>query len=205
MKRSTVYLTMLLILIGVFLWSSIAPLNRAIWFYESTPGILLLLILVLTYRRFPLTPLAYLVVFIGVIVLFVGAHYTFGGVPLFHQLKSWLHLTRNHYDRVGHFFQGAVSCILLREYFARTKVIQRTSWLTIMVVGLSLALSAAYEIFELMAAKMLSNNIQEFLGTQGDLWDSHWDMLSAFLGAIIMAILGKLHDRQIEYYRRRKK
>lgn len=197
MKRQWIYVIMLLILTGVFVWSGIHPLNRGLWFYETGLAIIIILILIATYRSFPLSTFAYTVVFIASIIMAIGGRYSYAGVPLFNYLKETFDLSRNHFDRLGHFFFGMFTATLLREILIRTRKIQRKNLFPFFLIGSSLALSAAYELIEFVVGYLFSGDIKEFLGLQGDIFDSHWDMIMAILGATTLVLLSKWHDRQI--------
>jgi putative membrane protein len=203
--KKKVLLILLALFILVLVWSGIHPMKRSIWFFEVLPAIILILVLIFTYKRFPLTPLSYWVIFFGTIVMLIGGHYTYGGVPFFHDIKSMFGLKRNNFDRFGHVFHGMVTAVLMREYFIRTKFFNREKWLFVMVGMLSVSLSSLYEIFEFGMAFLFDGDIQNFLGYQGDIFDSHWDILCAMTGAIIILCLGKIHNKQITYITKQNK
>lgn len=197
-KRRTTYLLMLIVWLGIGIWSAIHPTDRMLWFYEVTAAVGLVAVLVFTYRRFPWTPLTYIIVFISTVTMLIGGHYTYGHVPLFDHLKPLLHLKRNDFDRVGHVFQGMLVAVGFREYFFRKKIVTHKWWREVVAISISLAFSAAYELFELAAGFISRSNISEFLGEQGDRWDSHWDMASALLGAVLFVVLFRgWHNRQM--------
>jgi len=156
-------------------------------------------ILVATYRRFPLTSLAYVLIWLHAIILMVGGHYTYAEMPLFNWIRDAFALSRNHYDRVGHFAQGFVPAILAREVLLRTSPLRAGKWLFFLVCCVSLAISAFYELVEWWAALLTSPETgTAFLGTQGDVWDTQWDMALALVGAICSQLfLGRLHDAQL--------
>lgn len=195
-KRSFVYIILLICLIGVLIWSGIHPVKRSIWFFEVIPAVILIAVLVLTYRRFPLSPITYFFVFLAAITSFIGGHYTYGGMPLFTDLQKAFHLSRNHFDRLGHFFQGTLNTALLLEIITRTHFLRKEKWIPLIVVACTLAFSAWFEIFEFLIGRLFSNNVQEFLGTQGDIWDSHWDMICALSGSIFFMFLFRKKQRQ---------
>jgi len=183
----------------VFAWSLYGPKDRLTWFLESVPVLLGAPILALTYRRFPLTPLAYILVGLHACVLLVGGHYTYAEVPLFDWVRDHFHLARNDYDRVGHFMQGAVPAILAREVLLRNSVVKRGRWLFVLVLCVCMAISACYELVEWLSAVLLGQGADAFLGTQGDPWDTQWDMFMCLLGALSSQLfLGRWHDRQIK-------
>ena len=187
-------------LAAVFVWSGIKPREIATWWLEVMPVIIGIPILVATYRRFPLTPLAYVLIWLHAIILLIGGHYTYAEVPLFNWLRDALDLSRNHYDRVGHFAQGFVPAILAREILLRTSPLRPGGWLFFLVCCVCLAISASYELVEWWAALLTSPDTgTAFLGTQGDAWDTQWDMLLALIGSISAQLsLGRAHEAELD-------
>jgi putative membrane protein len=183
----------------VLLWSAIGPRDRATWWLEAAPVLIALPLLAATFRRFPMSPLAYLLTWIHAVILLVGAHYTYAEVPVFHWLRDALHLGRNHYDRIGHLAQGFVPAILAREVLLRTSPLRPGRWLVFLVCCVVLAISATYELIEWWAALLTSPRTgTAFLGTQGDPWDTQWDMLLALIGALLaQTTLGRVHQAQL--------
>jgi len=192
--------TALLILLGaVFLWSAIHPHDYFTWILETFPAIIGFVILVATYRRFPLTPLAYTLLMLHAAILMIGGHYTYAEVPLGFWMRDLLHTARNDYDRIGHFAQGFVPAIVAREILIRRNVVRSRGWLYFIIVCICLAISAAYELLEWRVSVATGSKGDAFLGTQGDIWDTQEDMATALVAAVIAPlILGRLHDRQIE-------
>jgi putative membrane protein len=190
---------MLIFLLVVFIWSAIDPVNKRLWFYEVSFAVILVITLIFTHRRFPLTTLTYAIIFIGTLIMLIGGHYTYNEVPLFCDFVHAMHLKRNPFDRFGHFFQGVVSTTFFRELMIRKKVICKNKWLPFLIMSISLAIAAFYEIFEFFIPYLKKENISEFLGEQGDRWDSHWDMVNALLGSILFLVLfGHWHAKQIK-------
>jgi putative membrane protein len=187
-------------LLVVFLWSAIGPRERATWWLEVAPVLIGIPTLAATRRRFPLTPLAYILVWMHAIILLIGGHYTYAEVPMFNWLRDTLHLARNHYDRVGHFAQGFVPAILAREILTRTSSLRRGRWLFTLVCCVALSISALYELIEWWTALLTSPETgTAFLGTQGDAWDTQWDMFLALVGAVVAQIsLGRYHGGQLD-------
>ena len=182
----------------VFAWSAIAPHDRITWCLEVAPIAIALPILLLTYKRFPLSPLVYLLIFIHAIILMIGAHYTYAEVPLFNWLKDSFELSRNHYDRVGHFAQGFVPAITARELLLRNTALTSNKWLFAIIVLSCTGISATYELLEWVSAEILGQGADAFLGSQGDVWDTQKDMALAMLGAsLALLTLSKLHDKQL--------
>ena len=190
------------VLLGVgaaaLLASGIAPHDRLTWLLEVAPILIAVPVLVATARRFPLTPLAYRLIFVHALILMLGGHYTYAEVPLGDWVADALGLARNPYDRLGHLAQGFVPAIVVREILIRRSPLRSGKWLTFLVVCVCLAISSAYELVEWWSALIGGENADAFLGTQGDQWDTQWDMFTALVGAIAaLALLGRYHDRQI--------
>jgi putative membrane protein len=178
--------------------SGIAPHDRATWWLEIAPILIAAPILAATARRFPLTPLAYRLIFVHALILMVGGHYTYAEVPAGFWLQDALGLARNPYDRLGHFAQGFVPAVVVREVLIRRSPLPPGKWLTFLVLCVCLAISALYEFVEWWAALIGGAAADAFLGTQGDQWDTQWDMLMALVGAAsALLLLSRVHDRQI--------
>ena len=178
--------------------SGIRPYDRTTWLLEVLPVLVVLPLLWATWRRYPLTTLLYLCIFVHALVLIAGGAYTYARVPLGFQIADFLHLERNPYDRIGHFMQGFVPALAAREILLRGDRVRGRKMLALVVVCIALAISAAYELMEWAAALALGQGADEFLGTQGDPWDTQADMFMALLGAIAsLATLSRLHDRQV--------
>jgi putative membrane protein len=189
-----------LLLVGAALLvlSGIGPRDRTTWWLEVAPILITVPILVATARRFPLTPLAYRLIFVHALILMLGGHYTYAEVPAGFWLKEALGLARNPYDRLGHFAQGFVPAIAAREVLLRLSPLPPGKWLAFVVLSVCLAISALYELVEWWAALIGGEGAEAFLGTQGDQWDTQWDMFVALLGAATaLLVLSRLHDRQI--------
>ena len=182
----------------VLAWSAVRPHDYFTWFMEVAPILIGVPILVSTYRRFPLTPLLYRLIFVHAVILMVGGHYTYAEVPLGFWMQRAFGLARNHYDRIGHFAQGFVPAILAREILLRRGVVARRGWLFFLATCVCLAFSAFYELVEWWTAELTGSAATAFLGTQGDPWDTQWDMFLALLGALLSPLLlGRVHDRQL--------
>ncbi len=178
--------------------SGMHPYDRVTWVLEVFPIFLGVPVLLLTYRRFPLTTLAYYLIFAHALILMVGGHYTYARVPLGFWVQDLLHLARNDYDRLGHLAQGFVPAILVREVLLRRTPLVSGKWLFFLVASVCLAISATYEFIEWWTAVAGGSAADAFLGTQGDPWDTQWDMFTALLGALLAQIaLGRVHDRQV--------
>jgi putative membrane protein len=178
--------------------SAINPYDRATWWMEVAPIFIGVPILLATWRRFPLTTLLYTLIFVHACILILGGHYTYARVPLGFWVQDLLGLARNHYDRLGHFAQGFIPAMIAREILLRRTPLVRGGWLFFIVCCICLAVSACYEFVEWWAALIGGSAAAEFLGTQGDVWDTQWDMLMALAGAIgAQAALSRLHDAQL--------
>lgn len=187
-----------LVILALLLISGIQPYDRLTWLLEVFPVLIVLPLLWATRRRFPLTPLLYVLIFVHAAVLILGGAYTYARVPLGFWLQDALGLARNPYDRIGHLFQGFVPAIAAREVFVRGGYVRGRAMLVFVVLCVVLAISAAYELIEWAAALALGQGADEFLGTQGDQWDTQSDMFCALVGgSVALLLLGRLHDRQL--------
>ena len=175
----------------VFVWSAIRPHDVFTWFLEVFPIFIALLILFFTYKKFPLSNLIYGLILIHAIILMVGGHYTYAEVPLFNWLRDTFDLGRNYYDRVGHFAQGFVPAMVAREILLRKNIVKGDKWLFFIVCAICLAISACYEFVEWWVALASGQGAEAFLGTQGDIWDTQWDMFLALIGSIVAQIFCK--------------
>jgi len=202
-KTQATHIVMLFILAICLVISGIHPFDRTTWILEIFPILIALPILFFTYNNFRLTQLLYFFIFIHMLILVLGGAYSYARVPLGFAIQDWLNLSRNPYDKIGHFFQGFAPALIAREILIRKEVVKGTKMLAFIVGSIVLAISATYELIEWAAALMLQQGAEEFLGTQGDMWDTQSDMFLALLGAIV-ALVGftKIHDRQIEKLQR---
>ena len=189
---------MLSILGTVFVWSAIKPHDYFTWFLEVFPVLIVLPLLIATYRKFPFTHLVYVLILLHAIILLVGGHYTYAEMPLFSWLRDYYSWDRNYYDRLGHVAQGFIPAIVTREILLRASPLRSGKWLFFLVVCVCLAASACYEFLEWWVALASGSDAVAFLATQGDIWDTQWDMFLALLGAIsAQVLLAKLHDKQM--------
>ena len=194
------YHLILLIIISVFwFWSGSEPQDtRLTWILETFPFMIALPVLLITYKRFPLTDLTYTLIAIHAMVLMLGGHYSYAKVPLGFWMEHWFGWTRNNYDKIGHFMQGLGPAIYAREVIARTSPLRRGKWLGFISIAVPLAFSALYEIFEWLASLSNPTDTEAFLGTQGYLWDTQSDMFLCLIGSIIgLILLTKLHNRYL--------
>ncbi|NIE94938.1 DUF2238 domain-containing protein [Acinetobacter sp. Tr-809] len=197
MRISLLYLGTAILAI-LLLISGIQPFDRTTWWLEVIPVLIVVPLLFATYKAFPLSPLLYGLIFLHAIVLIVGGAYSYARVPLGFEMAQWFGLERNPYDKIGHFMQGFVPAIAAREILIRNHILSKGKMLSFIVICIVLAISASYELIEWGAALSLGQGAEEFLGTQGDEWDTQSDMFFALIGSITALLLfSRWHDRQI--------
>ena len=184
----------------VLIWSAVSPKDQFTWFLEVAPALIGFVLIVATYKKFPLTPLLYTLILMHMIILMVGGHYTYAEVPLFDTIKEMFDQTRNNYDKVGHLAQGFIPAILARELLIRKEVVSGSRiWLNYITLSIILAFSAFYELIEWWVALTSGEDAEAFLGTQGYIWDTQSDMGWALMGGILaLILLSRLHDRQLK-------
>ena len=188
----------LVVVLAALIVSGIHPHDRATWWMEVAPVLIIVPILIATYERFPLTGLLYALITVHALVLILGGAYTYARVPFGFWLQDWLMLERNPYDRIGHFMQGLVPALAAREILLRGGYVNGRRMAAFLSVCVALAVSAFYELVEWWAALALGEGADQFLGTQGDPWDTQWDMFCALLGASFgLTVLARLQDAQI--------
>ncbi len=198
MKDHHQHLLLLAIVAVFFIWSAIHPADRFTWFLEVVWVIVGVPLLMILYPRTKLTTLLYTLIALHSIILIIGGRYTYAEMPLFNWLRDTFDLSRNHYDRVGHFAQGFIPAILAREVLIRNHVMKRGGWMFYVVVSICLAFSAFFEFIEWWVALASGSKADAFLAVQGDIWDTQWDMFLAMCGAIIsQLLLSRFHDRQL--------
>lgn len=197
-SRTPYLLAALLVLVVLLAWSGVHPHDRGTWLMEVAPVIVVIPVLWLTHKRFPLTTLLYVCIFLHCLVLMLGGAYTYARVPLGFEIADLLGSTRNPYDKIGHFFQGFVPALAAREILIRGAFVRGRKMLALLVVCVVLAISATYEFIEWGAALAIGQEAQDFLGTQGYAWDTQSDMFFALIGAVVALLLfSGLQDRQI--------
>ena len=185
----------------VLIWSGEYPKDQFTWFLEVAPALIGGVILAISYDKFRLTPLLYILILVHCIVLMIGGHYTYADVPFFDGLFG---ADRNNYDKVGHFFQGFVPALIVREILVRKEVVSGRAWLNLFIISISLAFSAFYELIEWWVALSTGEDAEAFLGTQGYVWDTQSDMALALIGAVTsIFILSKFHDVQLSKLKKR--
>lgn len=195
-----VHFSLLLLVVAVLIWSVIKPTDFLTWVAESSPSIVVLIILIAIYRKFRLTTLSYTIIAILSILTFIGGHYTYSEVPLFNWLQDTYDLKRNHYDRFGHFLKG-LSAIVVMEILIRKTLLKRDAWLSGITISIILAIAALYEIVEWLSTKLpyAQKEKEDFLGMQGDSWDAQWDMFLALIGSILaLVIFSRLLNKQLK-------
>ena len=196
-RRNHVILLILCILFCVR--SFIGALDYFAWFMLTLPSVILMISLSLTYKKFRFTTFTYVMIFLHIVVLTIGAKYTYGGNPLFLNLKEIFNLNRNYYDRVGHFMQGFAPMFMVKEFILRRGYMKRSKFFYLISIGFVLGISATWELLEFSATLISGKQSSYMLSTQGVLWDTQWDMILAIIGAVLaLLIFGKLHDRKIE-------
>ena len=204
MNDRSFVLTLALILAALLTWSGVAPYERSTWYMEVAPIFIAVPVMAFTYRRFPLTRLLYVLVFVHAIILLVGGAYTYARVPLGFWMQEVLGTSRNPYDKIGHFAQGFVPAMVAREVLWRGRHVNGKKMLAFLCICVAMAISACYELVEWGAALALGQGADEFLGTQGYVWDTQSDMWYALLGSTIaMLVLSRWHDREMERLARR--
>lgn len=190
---------MLIVFSGTFFWSIINPKEGFTCFLEIVPALIGVSVLALTFKKFRFTNFTYFLILIHCIILFIGGHYTYAEVPLFDYIKDVFHQSRNNYDKVGHFAQGLIPAMIIRELFIRKNVIANKSFFNFIIVSICLAISAAYEWIEWAVTLLSGDEGDAFLGTQGYIWDTQSDMLFATIGAITgLVLFSKIQDKQIK-------
>ncbi len=197
-RPSRYEISLLVFVLAVLVWSGIAPADRFTWVMEVFPVLIAVPVLILTYTRFRFTPLVYTLIAIHACILMVGGKYTYAQVPLGFWMERVFGFTRNHYDRIGHFAQGFVPALVAREILSRQSPLKGSRWLPFLVVCFCLAFSAFYELIEWWTALAKGASADAFLGTQGDPWDTQWDMFYALVGAVTgLVTLSRVHERQL--------
>jgi putative membrane protein len=183
---------------AVIFWSGWRPYDRFTWWLEVTPGLVGLALLLATYRRFRFTTFCYTLIALHICVLCIGGHYTYARVPIFDWLRPIFAWQRNNYDRLGHLMQGLVPAIIAREVLLRLNVLNRRKWLPFLIISICLGISAFYELIEWWTALAVGGAANDFLGSQGDVWDTQSDMFHALIGAVCaLVFLTTLHDRAL--------
>ena len=197
-RRPRYEMALLIVVLVVLVWSGIQPADRFTWLMEVFPVLIAVPLLLATYRRFRFTPLVYTLMAIHACILMLGGKYTYAQVPLGFWMERSFGFARNHYDRIGHFAQGFVPALIGREILVRLSPLRGSRWLPFVVLAFCMAISAFYEFIEWWVAIATGEAATAFLATQGDIWDTQWDMFLAFIGAILaQLLLSRWQDRQL--------
>ena len=199
MSSKRYHLALLIITLAFWIWSGIGLRDtRLTWVLETFPVMIVLPLILLTYKRFTLTSLVYTLITIHAIILMFGGHYSYAKVPLGFWMEDWFGWTRNNYDKIGHFMQGFGPAIYSREILSRTSPLRRGKWLGFISIAVPLAFSALYEIFEWVASLSNPTDTEAFLGTQGYIWDTQTDMFWCLIGSVAaITLLTKLHNKYL--------
>lgn len=193
------HIVLLIIFFIVFIWSAVNPKNLFTWFLEVLPAVIGVIVITITYSKFRFTTFVYVLILIHTIILMVGGHYTYAEMPLFNWIRDTFNLSRNYYDRLGHFAQGFIPAFIAKEVLIKKSYLKRSKMLNFLIICICLSISASYELLEWGVAKATGTAADAFLGTQGDVWDTQWDMFLALIGSIVSAsVFGKVHDKYIE-------
>lgn len=196
MPKRNLHILLMVIVLIFFTWSAIKPAYYLIWIAEVAPALLAITVISFLYKRFPFTTLSYTIIAFVTILMFIGGHYVYSNVPLFDWLKDHWNLKRNHYDRFGHLMKGLI-VIIIREILIRKTTLGKGAWLNWIAASITLAIAALYEIIEWLAAKLTGGGkaSEDFLGTQGDVWDTQWDMFLTLFGAMLALLLfSRMHN-----------
>ncbi|HRM19171.1 MAG TPA: DUF2238 domain-containing protein [Trichococcus flocculiformis] len=198
-KAEPLPIILLVLFVIAYIISAIRPLDRLAWIGQMTPAVLLVLLLVVTYRKFRFSTFVYVMAFLHALLLLYGAHYTYSQNPLFNQWKEQFGWERNYFDRVGHFAQGFVPAFMAKEFLLRGGYVKKGKLLMLIVILSCLGFSAAYELSEFAVVKIMDVPADTVMGTQGDAFDSLWDMIWALIGAsLAVFVFGPFHDSQME-------
>jgi putative membrane protein len=198
-SKNTYSLSLIIIFFILLAVSAIHPHDYFTWFLEIVPALLALAILTTTYKRFRFSNFTYTFIFIHALILVLGGHYTYAEVPFGYWMKDIFDFSRNHYDRVGHFAQGFVPALVARELIIKKNIVHGYGWQIFFIIFTILGFSAFYEFFEWWTAIATGEAANAFLGTQGDIWDTQWDMFMCFSGSIVaLLFLSKLHDKYVK-------
>jgi len=196
-----IHLVFLMTFALAFVFSATKPHDYFTWFLEVVPAIIGVLVLVGCYKRFQFSNLVYFLIWLHALVLVIGGHYTYAEVPLFNWFRDVFDLERNYYDRVGHFMQGFVPGLIAREVFIRNTQLKKGAWLFFVCVCVSMTVSSLYELFEWGVAVATGSGADAFLGTQGDVWDTQWDMFCALIGVLSALLsLSRWHNKSLQVH-----
>lgn len=193
------YYYLLLIYVVCLVWSGTRPFNYLIWIGEVTPVLLGLMVVVLTYKIFRFSIFTYAAILASCCIMMIGAHYTFTREPFFGWIRDYFELSRNNFDKVGHFVQGVIPVLVSREIFFRKRILKGYKWVSFIAFCICLSTTVVYELVEFLACLVAGKTPDEFLGAQGSIWDAQWDMFFAALGGLLtIYIFSDIHNRIIE-------
>ncbi|WML35225.1 DUF2238 domain-containing protein [Clostridium sp. OS1-26] len=193
------HIVLLIIFIVVLIWSAVNPKDLFTWFLEVLPAVIGVIVITITYSKFRFTTFVYVLILIHTIILMVGGHYTYAEMPLFNWVRDAFNLSRNYYDRLGHFAQGFIPAFIAKEVLIKGSYLKRGKMLNFLIICICLSISASYELLEWGVAQATGTAADAFLGTQGDVWDTQWDMFFALIGSIIsVLVFGKVHNKYME-------
>ena len=196
MRQQCIHKILLISVFVILIFSGISTNDKFTWFLEVLPVIIASIVLIFTYKKFKFTNFVYILIWIHAMILIVGGFYTYAEMPLFNWIRDTFDLSRNYYDRLGHFAQGFIPAMVIREVFIKNKIIKNEAWTNFIVIAICLSISASYEIIEFAVARITGEGAEAFLGTQGDIWDTQWDMVFALIGSIFSIMtLRKYHNR----------
>jgi putative membrane protein len=196
---STILKIVMALTVAVFIWSGIKPHDYFTWFLEVVPALIAFVILALTFKKFRFSNFIYILICFHAMILMIGGHYTYAEVPLFNWLRDTLDLSRNYYDRLGHLAQGFVPALIASEIIIRKNLINGKAWRIFFIIFTILGFSAFYEFFEWGMALATGDSATAFLGTQGDVWDTQWDMFMCLIGSIVaLALFSRYHEKKLE-------
>lgn len=193
------YWLYLLVFVLVTAWSGYHAFDRTLWYLETFICLIGVVVLIFTFKRFRFTDLTYVFIILHLIILMVGAHYSYARVPLFDWISEVCGSDRNNFDKLGHFAQGFVPAMIARELLIRLDVVKKRSWIPFFVICTCLSISTFYELTEWWGAVLIKQSAEDFLGAQGYEWDTQSDMLCALIGASCMLLFfSKLQDKQMK-------
>lgn len=197
-KDKKFHLFLLFSIIMILIWSGIRPYSRYNWFFEVFSSFIIIAVLFFTYNTFKFSNLVYIVIWLALVTMAIGGHYSYKNVPFFNYLKDVFHLSRNHFDRLGHIIQGAVPALVTAELLIRKKVLKNKFFIFIISFSVSVAISALYEIGEVVGGYYIAHKRNDFLQMQGDQWDTQWDMICAAIGAFFsLTALSPIHWKML--------
>jgi putative membrane protein len=196
MRQQYFHKILLISIFVILIFTGINTNDKFTCFLEVLPVLIASIVLIFTYKKFKFTNFIYILIWIHALILIIGGYYTYAEMPLFNWIRDTFDLSRNYYDRLGHFAQGFIPAMVIREVFIKNKIIKNEAWTNFIVIAICLSISASYEIIEFAVARITGEGAEAFLGTQGDIWDTQWDMVFALIGSMFSIMtLSKYHNR----------